>query len=89
MSMDKVRLSLGHSEMEREYHVLDQDIREQTQNLHQAEVGFTSFIAYHFTKGSKISNTSCLPKRARQTVQAQIRLLLLKQSDQCIHCLLF
>ena len=38
---------------------------------------------------SKILNTSCLPKRPRQTVQTQIRLLLKKQSDQGLPCLLF
>ena len=36
----------------------------------------------------KTSNTSCLPKRHRQTVQTQIRLLLKKQSDQGLPCLL-
>ena len=40
-------------------------------------------------KCSKISNTSCLPKRRRQTGQTQIRLLLKKQSDQGLPCLLF
>ena len=40
-------------------------------------------------KCSKISNTRCLPKRPRQTVQTQIRLLLQKQSDQGLPCLLF
>ena len=85
MSMDKVRLSLGHSEMEREYHVLDQDIREQTQNLHQAEVGLISFIACLRTKCSKIANTSYLSKG----LDEQRRPSLQKQSDQCLHCLLF
>ena len=37
----------------------------------------------------KFSNISYLPKRPRQTVQTQIRLLLKKQSDQGLHCLLF
>ena len=37
----------------------------------------------------KISNTSCLLKRPRQTAQTQIRLLLKKQSDQDLPCLLF
>ena len=40
-------------------------------------------------KCSKILNTSCLPKRPRQTGQTQNRLLLKKQSDQGIPCLLF
>ena len=39
---------------------------------------------------SKISNASCLPNKPRQTVQTQIRLLLLKKpSDQGLHYLLF
>ena len=37
----------------------------------------------------KIPNTSCLPKMLRQTLQTQIRLLLKKQSDQDLPCLLF
>ena len=37
---------------------------------------------------SKISNTSCLSNRPRLTVHTQIRLLLKKQSDQDISCLL-
>ena len=37
----------------------------------------------------KILNTSCLPKRPRQTAQTQIRLLLKKPSDQHLTCLLF
>ena len=37
----------------------------------------------------KISVTKCLPKRPRQTGQTQIRLLLMKQSDQGLPCLLF
>ena len=36
-----------------------------------------------------ISNTSCLTKRPRQTVQTQIRLLLKKQSVHGLPCLLF
>ena len=32
---------------------------------------------------------SCLPKRPRPTVKTQIRLLLKKQSDQGLPCLLF
>ena len=35
-----------------------------------------------YGKYSKISNTSCLPKRLRQTGHTQIRLLLKNQSDQ-------
>ena len=35
----------------------------------------------NYIKCSKILNTSCLPKRPRQTGQTQIRLLLKKQSD--------
>ena len=37
----------------------------------------------------KILNTSCTAKRLRQTVQLLIRLLLQKQSDQGLPCLLF
>ena len=44
---------------------------------------------YMYGKCSKISNTSCLPKkRLRQTGQTQIRLLLEKQSDQGLPCFL-
>ena len=46
-------------------------------------------INYVYDKVSKISKTSCLPKRPRQTEQTQIRLLLKKQSDQGLPCLLF
>ena len=42
-----------------------------------------------FYKSSKILNKSCVPKRSRQTGQTQIRLLLKKQSDQGLPCLLF
>ena len=42
-----------------------------------------------YIKCSKISNTNHLPKRSRQTGQTQIRLLLKKQSDQGLLCLLF
>ena len=41
-----------------------------------------------YGKFSKISNTSCLQKRPRQTVQTHIRLLLKKQSDHDLPCLL-
>ena len=47
------------------------------------------FIYLLYGKCSKISNTSRLPKRHRQTAQIQIRLLLKKQSDQVLLCLLF
>ena len=39
-------------------------------------------------KCSKILNTSCRPKRQRQTLQTQIRLFLKTQSDQGLPCLL-
>ena len=35
----------------------------------------------YYNRCSKILNTSCLPKRPRQTVQTKIILLLKKQSD--------
>ena len=38
---------------------------------------------------SKLLNTSCVSGRPRQTMQIQIRLLLKKQSDQGLPCLLF
>ena len=44
---------------------------------------------YSYGKRSKILNTSCLPKRPRQTGQSQIRLLLKKQSDQGLPSLVF
>ena len=44
---------------------------------------------YIYGRCSKIFNTSCLPKRPKRTVQTQIRLLLKKQSDQGLPCLLF
>ena len=37
----------------------------------------------------KIRTLSCLPKKPRQIAQTRIRLLLQKQSDQGLHCLLF
>ena len=42
-----------------------------------------------YSKSSKILNASCLLKKPRRTVQTQIRLLLKKQSDQGLICLLF
>ena len=42
-----------------------------------------------YSKCFKVLNTSFLPKRRRQTAQTQIRLLLKKQSDHGIPCLLF
>ena len=49
----------------------------------------TDFViwAYKYGKCSKISKTSCLPKRPKQIAQTQIRLR--KQSDQGLPCLLF
>ena len=44
--------------------------------------------AYGFTPVCTVLNANCLPKRPRQTVQTQIRLLLRKQSDQGLPCLL-
>ena len=41
-----------------------------------------------FCRNSKFSNTSCLSKRPLQTAQIQIRLLLKKQSDHGLPCLL-
>ena len=48
-----------------------------------------AYTAISYDKCAKISNTSCLPKRFSQTGQPQIRLLLKKQSDLGLHCLLF
>ena len=42
-----------------------------------------------YCKCSKISSPSCLPNWPSQTVQTQIRLLLKKQSDQGLPCLIF
>ena len=42
-----------------------------------------------YSRFSKISNTSYPPKRPRQTMQTKIKLLLKKQSDQGLPCLLF
>ena len=42
-----------------------------------------------YSKCSKILNTGCLAKRHSQTAETQIRLLLQKQSDQGLPCLLF
>ena len=47
------------------------------------------FTCSKYCKCSKILNTSYLPKKLRQTVQTKIRLLLKKQSDQGLPCLLF
>ena len=50
----------------------------------------TDFYAIiDYGKCTKISNTGCLTKRSRQTRQTQIRLLLMKQSDRGLPCLLF
>ena len=46
-------------------------------------------VLLKYGKCSKILNTSCLPKMPRTTVQTQVRLLLKKQSDQGLTCLLF
>ena len=43
--MMKVRLSIRHSETEREFNTIDQEIREQTQSLQQAEVLFSIYAA--------------------------------------------
>ena len=48
-----------------------------------------SRIKIYYVLCSKILNTSSLPKRPKQTVQIQIRLLHQKQSDQGLPCLLF
>ena len=48
----------------------------------------TALHSNSYSKCSKISNVGCLPKRPGQTVQSQIRLLLKKQSDQGLPCLL-
>ena len=42
-----------------------------------------------YGKCSNIWKTTCLPKRSMQTGQTKIRLLLKKQSDQDLPCLLF
>ena len=47
------------------------------------------WVSKVYGKCSKIPSTSCLPKRSRQAGQAQISLLLRKQSDQDLPCLLF
>ena len=54
--------------------------------VHSEIFGYKSFF---WCKSSKISNTSFLPKRPRQTAQTQIRLLLKKQSDQGLPHFLF
>ena len=50
---------------------------------------FAQILILKQSKCSKLTNTSCFPKRSRQTGQTQIRLLLQKQSDQSLPCLLF
>ena len=42
-----------------------------------------------YSKCLKISSVSCLPKRAGQIASTHIRLLMKKQSDQGLTCLLF
>ena len=49
---------------------------------------FSSIGTLAYGRCSKISNTSCLPKRPRQTAQTPMRFLK-KQSDQGLPCLLF
>ena len=50
---------------------------------------FSKTIKNWCGKYSIISNTSCLPKRLRQSAQTLIRLLLQRQSDLGLCCLLF
>ena len=47
------------------------------------------FLVTIDSESSKISNISWLQKMSRQSEQTQIRLLLKKQSDQGLPCLLF
>ena len=65
-------------------HFIKNSTKELTK-LHKYE-GWSTSLFCHYRKFSKISNTSCLPKRPRQTVQTQIRLLFQKQSDQSLRC---
>ena len=53
--------------------------------------GTPEYLAPEVSNGrfSKVLNTSNLPIRPKQTMHTQIRLLLKKQSDQGILCLLF
>ena len=46
------------------------------------------YIHKEYSKCSKILNTNCLPKRHGEKAQTKIRLLLEKQSDQDLSCLL-
>ena len=55
--------------------------------LKQEKIIICQYIT--FGKCSKISNTSYLHKRPRETRQTLIRLLLKKQSDQGLPCLPF
>ena len=57
-------------------------------NCNSAEA-FVTMSIFMYSKYSKISNTSYLPKMPRQTAKTQIRLLLKKQSDLGLPCLLF
>ena len=52
----------------------------------EQEIRKETFIVF---SNYKINVLSCQQKRYRQTVQTQIRLLLQKQSDQGLPCLLF
>ena len=46
-------------------------------------------LSSNIARKAKIWNTSCMLKRPRKTVQTKIRLLLKKQSDQGLPCMLF
>ena len=57
--------------------------------VHSSYFGFWGLqvnLLHNYGRFSKILNTSYLPKRGRQTVQTQTRLLLKKQSDQGLPC---
>ena len=56
--------------------------------IHSLEGIKPKFLYSSYDKCSKVLKTNCLPKRTRQTVQTQIRLLPKKQSDQGLPCLL-
>ena len=67
----------------------DKPIAPSDENTGRGLIINTLWIYQGYSKYSKISNTSLIHKRYRQTVHTQIRLPLKKQSDQDLPCLPF
>ena len=70
-------------------HPLDIGVKAEFEQIVQEKWENRAESGKEYGKFSQILNTSCLPKRPRQTVKTQIRLLLKKQSYRDLRCLLF